>query len=62
MTKPDLIPSSVATARLGVNRRTLTRWVAQGRLVPVLQLPGQTGAFLFEPADVDRLATERTSA
>lgn len=47
-----------AAARLGVDRKTILRWIADGRL-PAVKLAGRTGAYLFDPADVDRLAAQR---
>ncbi len=50
--------SQVATL-CGVTVRTVHRWVATGRIVPAHRLPGETGALLFDPADVDAIARER---
>jgi hypothetical protein len=33
-----------------------------GRLTPALKLPGETGAYLFEPAEVDRAKAEQGKA
>jgi excisionase family DNA binding protein len=51
----NLIPSQTVCERLHIDRSTLSRWVADGKIVPAVKLPGKTGAFLFEPADVDAL-------
>lgn len=59
---PNLILSAEACERLGIDRSTLSRWVAAGRIVPAMKLDGPRGAFLFTPADVDRLARERSAA
>ena len=45
---------------LDINRSTLTRWVAQGRIAPAFRLPGDKGAFLFDPDDVEQLRTHHT--
>ena len=53
----DLIGTTEAAERLGVDRSTFFRWMQLGRITPVLKLPGQTGAMLFNPDDVDALAS-----
>lgn len=58
---PDLIGSKEACQILGKDRATLSRWVATGRLVPAVQLPGPTGAFLFHRNDVEALVEDVAS-
>jgi excisionase family DNA binding protein len=55
----QLIDTAEAARRLGVNRSTLTRWVGAGRIQPAYVVPGYRGNFLFEPAEVEALLTER---
>ena len=62
MTDRDLIGSAIAAKVLGVGRTTFYRLVRNGRLVPAAELPGITGARLFDRADVDALAAERSKA
>lgn len=62
MTHPALVPSSDAAARLGIDRRTLTRWVEAGRIAAATKLPGLRGAYLFDAAEIDRVASERKIA
>lgn len=53
----ELIGSVEAARRLGKSSRTVHRLVASGELVPAVIAPGgQVGAFLFDAADVARLA------
>ena len=52
----DLIGTTEAAQRCGVDRSTFFRWMQLGKITPVLKLPGATGAMLFDPADVDALA------
>lgn len=52
--RPPLIGSAEVCQRLGIDRSTLTRRVARGEMTPVQKLPGHTGAFLFEAAEVER--------
>ena len=58
----DLIPSATVCERLAIDRSTLSRMVAAGRLPVALKLPGKTGAMLFDPADVDAYLAERGAA
>lgn len=51
----NLMASKDVCLALDINRSTLTRWVEKGKIVPAYQLPGNRGAFLFDPADVDKL-------
>ena len=57
MPKPDkLLSSAEVCDLLHIDRSTLSRWVAAGRIKPAHQLPGRTGAFLFYGSDVSALA------
>lgn len=58
MPPADLIATVDAADLLGIERSTLSRWVASGRIVPAMKLPGQTGSMLFDRSDVERLAAE----
>jgi DNA-binding transcriptional MerR regulator len=55
------ITSRQAAEVAGTTVTTINRWVAAGRLTPVLEVPGYNGARLFDPADVLALRSERTS-
>jgi predicted site-specific integrase-resolvase len=58
-TTHDLVTSAATCERLGnIDRSTLTRWVAAGRIKPAMKLPGLRGAYLFEPAEVQRVQDE----
>lgn len=46
---------------LGVDRATVRRWVEAGRLSSLAKLPGRTGAYLLDPAEVQALAERRAS-
>ena len=52
----DYLTANESAERAGVSRRTITRWIESGRLAPVAKLPGDTGALLFDPDDVDAAA------
>ncbi len=62
---PNLVGTAEAAHRLGIERSTISRWVAAGRLTPAVKLAGPTGAMLFDAGAIDRLAaklaTEATS-
>ena len=58
----DLIGSTETGQILGKTPRTVQRMVTAGILVPVVTLPGKTGAHLFKRAEVEALAAEREKA
>jgi predicted site-specific integrase-resolvase len=55
---PALLTSADVCDKLGIDRSTLSRWVAGGRIATAYKLPGPRGAFLFDPAEVARVKTE----
>lgn len=57
----NLLTSQDVRDRLGCSVRTVHRLVLAGALSPALKLPGPNGAFLFDPDDVDRIASERAA-
>lgn len=61
MTKTGVVQigSAEACALLGINRSTLVRMVKGDRLTPAMKLPGASGAYVFDRADVEALAAER---
>jgi excisionase family DNA binding protein len=54
-TKHPPLTSVEASEKLGIDRSTLTRWVADGRISALKKLPGVRGAYLFAPAEIARL-------
>lgn len=62
MSTRTLLATREAAERLGVDRRRIVRMVQSGTLTPVLKMPGETGAYLFDPADVERLEADRWAA
>ncbi|MGI8682032.1 MAG: helix-turn-helix domain-containing protein [Mycobacteriales bacterium] len=56
MAHDELITSPEAGAILCRSARTVHRLVEAGALVPVKQLSGPNGAYLFRRADVENLA------
>lgn len=59
---PQLIPTAEAARRLGVDVRTVHRWVKSGRLTPAVKTPGLRGALLFHREDVEAIAREDGAA
>lgn len=55
----DQMTTAAAARRLGTSPRTVSRLVQRGHLTPAHQLPGPRGAFLFDVAEVERVAAER---
>ncbi len=58
----DLLTTTQVARELNIDKTTLTRWVAEGRLIAAHKLPHKNGAFLFEPAVIKALVAERTEA
>lgn len=58
---PRYIGSAEVCERLEIDRSTLSRWVALGRIAVAMRLPGHNGAMLFDPAEVERTAVGRAS-
>lgn len=58
----DLIGSAEACRLLAIHASTLTRWVADGEVAAAHQLPGKNGARLFDRAEIERRAAERSTA
>lgn len=58
----DLIGSTESCRILLIDKATLTRWVADEKITAAHKLPGKNGAYLFNRADVERLAAERAEA
>ena len=53
---PDLIGSREVCRILDINKSTLSRWVAAGRIIPAGRLgEGRTCAFVFWRADVEKM-------
>lgn len=63
MPTPTVLMNSAETCeRLHeIDRSTLSRWVLTGRITPAQKLPGLRGAFLFDPAEVERVRAELDS-
>ncbi len=58
MPDPDLLGTAEAAEIIGVERSTIAHWMAKGRIVAHLKLPGRTGAVVFERSEVERVRDE----
>lgn len=55
-TKPDLIPTAEVAAILNIHVATVVRRAQSGEIPYAMKLPGETGPYLFDRADIERLA------
>lgn len=46
----------------GRDTRTISRWTREGRLTPTAKLPGQTGAYIYDRAEITRIVAELETA
>lgn len=51
---PTYLGSAEVCERIGIDRSTLTRWIQTGRIKFAQKIPGPKGAYLFDPAEVER--------
>lgn len=58
----ELLTSAETCEALSIDRSTLSRWVASGRIQTAFKMPGRTGGFLFAPTEVERVKAELRSA
>jgi excisionase family DNA binding protein len=58
MTADGRMTAAEAAERLGVTTRTIGRWARDGRLPPARKFLGLRGPYLFERAEVERVAAE----
>lgn len=47
-----------AAKAIGRDRRTLTRWVLEGKATPTFQAPGYRGVYLWSPKAVEALRSQ----
>lgn len=55
---PDNLSSAEVCSELSIDRSTLSRWVAAGKIAPAFKLPGLRGPFVFTRDEVDRVRAE----
>lgn len=61
-TPPPLLTAPEVARRLGKSVRTVHRMAIAGSLPVAHKLPGPTGAFLFDPAAVEAIESERVAS
>lgn len=59
MLDAELMPTSAVATRLGVTSNTIIYLMKQGEITPMMKLPVVNGTYLFEPAEVERVAALR---
>jgi excisionase family DNA binding protein len=59
---PPLMASGEVIALLGIDRSTLVRRIAAGKIRYVQKLPGLRGGYLFDRAEVERYVAEQEQA
>jgi predicted site-specific integrase-resolvase len=57
-TRPNYLTSADVAREFGVDKSTVTRWVAAGRIRPAWTAPGERGAHYFTPEAVAALKAE----
>ena len=58
----DVMTTGRAARLLDVSTETIRRWARDGKLKPLSEVDGMNRAMLFDRADVERLAAERSAA
>jgi excisionase family DNA binding protein len=53
------VTAAEAADMLGVDRRSVVRFIEHGDLKPAMKLPGRTGAYLFARDEVEQLRDQR---
>ena len=59
MVNSELMATSAVATRLGVSRNQIIYMMKQGEITPKMKLPVVNGTYLFEPAEVERVAALR---
>lgn len=58
-----IVGSAEAAQLLGIDKSTLTRWVAAGDITPLGRVSDRkNSAFIFERAEVERVAAKQSAA
>lgn len=58
----DLLTTAQVAEITGWSITSINRWALAGDLKPVRKLPGRTGPYLFDRAEIERIARERSAA
>lgn len=61
MPTPEHLTTAKVADALGVDVRTVHRWVESGRITPAFKLDGLRGPYLFDAAEVERVRVEASA-
>jgi DNA-binding transcriptional MerR regulator len=61
-THPRLLTPRQVEQRLNINKATLSRWVAAGKIQPAITAEGVNGIRLYDADDIERIAAERAAS
>ena len=62
MPNTDTLTTAQVVEEYGLSRRSISRLITDGELTPLMKLPGHTGAYLFERAEVVRALGAKATA
>ena len=57
----NLLSTKTAAEKIGVSVRTLNRLAEAGKITAAYKGEGKRGGYLYDPAEVERVALERAS-
>ena len=58
----NLLSTAVAAERVGVSVRTLNRMAEAGKIAAAWKGEGKRGGYLYDPAEVERVAAEQVAS
>lgn len=58
----DTLTTAQVVDEYSISRRSIGRRIAEGELTPLMKLPGHTGAYLFERAEIERALRKADAA
>jgi hypothetical protein len=58
----NITTSAQICEKYKISHRSLLRMIHRGELIPAEKLPGDTGAYLFDPKQVERVFARRAAA
>lgn len=50
----ELVSTTEAATKYGIDRSTIVRWAQTGKLLPAQRI-GESGAYLFRESDIEKL-------
>jgi len=58
----EMVTTTQIVDEYGVSRRTIKRRIEDGSLTPTMKIPGKSGAYLYDRAEVARLFARDSAA